>query len=210
MYTDHLSGVVCSAPCWHMYRQRRTLILGLIETLISRSAVIKLAASVYMQSTHDRKLQLRWQTDPLHHRLLYSAQEAFHFLDFIRQTARDAYKMKRVPVLMIQGLNDGLVKARGTARLFKWISSPRKQLMLLAGADHLIFEEVEPEQSIVDALVDWMQTSQGVTEYAQMPDHCGIGTFVGESIDEPAAIEIFRIAGMEEQTVPPSHPLFVD
>ena len=27
---------------------------------------------------------MHWQTDPLHHRLLYSAGEAFHFLDFIR------------------------------------------------------------------------------------------------------------------------------
>ncbi len=200
--TDHLRGVICSAPCWHMYKQRRTFITGLIELLISRQAVTKLAASVYMQSTGDRELQMRWQTDPLHHRLLYSAGEAFHFLDFIRLTALDALKMKRLPVLMIQGLNDGLVKPRGTARLFRWISSPRKHLMLLASAEHLIFEEVEPDRSIVDSLVDWMQASQVATEYAQMPDHRGTGIIVGDSNAALAAISIFRIAGIEAETVP--------
>jgi thiol-disulfide isomerase/thioredoxin len=66
-----------------------------------------------------------------------------------------------VPTLVVQGANDRLVKPASTIAIFNDICTPRKDLLLLGDSEHLIFENAQFSDHVVDVLTSWIDRNVG-------------------------------------------------
>jgi thiol-disulfide isomerase/thioredoxin len=74
----------------------------------------------------------------------------------MNQNNAQAKKIKNVPTLIVQGANDRLVKPASTIAIFNDIATPRKDLLLLGDSEHLIFENAQFSEHVVDVLTSWI------------------------------------------------------
>ena len=120
---------------------------------------------VVERATSKEEVQSKWKDDPKA-RLQLTPVELTEFAAFMRKTKAQAEKITKLPVLVVQGLADKLVKPEGTFSLFDAVNSPDKTLLLAGLAEHLIFENPSPDPIIMDSVDSWLkhhipQTSAG-------------------------------------------------
>ncbi len=157
LYPESMSGLICSAPAWRIYKQKRTALKGLLALFLPRGHRVNLAAAgVIRQATNKSALRQHWLSDP-DHRLNLSGREAFAFFRFTRRTPKNAGEISRTPVLILQGLHDRLVKPSGVARLFNRLPVRDKELILDISAEHLILEEGQFSNQVANAVVSWIE-----------------------------------------------------
>jgi alpha-beta hydrolase superfamily lysophospholipase len=169
-----IDGLVCSAPAWKILKIRQTVAKGIFELFqFSGTGPGPAARAVMKQATTDPKLTRHWQTDPSH-KLKLSLAEARAFLNFVSKTDKYARKIEK-PALIIQGLNDRLVSAKGVARLFQDIPSANKTFLIDGTAEHLVLEEGRFSQQALERVVDWMKSdsnsSSGVNQIVVNAEH---------------------------------------
>lgn len=154
---DKISGVICSCPAWKIRRSEKLFTEVVSGKLLHKKALVGMAVrNLIKQATSSRELEESWRQSP-NYRFEYSADELLSQVQFLRETGSVARQVDKVPVLMVQGLADRLVKPAGTARLFKQIASGDKQLLLDVRSEHLIFQEVLPDPALHSILNDWLQ-----------------------------------------------------
>ena len=61
-----------------------------------------------------------------------------------------------MPILFVQREDDRLVKPLATRQLFDVTASERKEMVMVKGSEHLIFEEGEFADSDLDAVTGFM------------------------------------------------------
>jgi len=59
-------------------------------------------------------------------------------------------------VIIFQGYSDELVKPLGTLALYQAIKTKDKDLVFIGHAEHLIFEEGQFDQDVVDGCLSWL------------------------------------------------------
>jgi alpha-beta hydrolase superfamily lysophospholipase len=109
----------------------------------------KTAGELNCQLKHD------WATDPLARKDL-SPKELLHFQKFMNENHQKALLIKDRPVLMVQGMQDNLVKPTGTIQLWTELPTIDKEIRLFPQARHLIFEESESNDKDLNVKVDKM------------------------------------------------------
>jgi fermentation-respiration switch protein FrsA (DUF1100 family) len=62
-----------------------------------------------------------------------------------------------MPVLFLQGAQDGLVKPKGTAELYSMLVAKDEDLFVVGTEEHLIFEDENCPSWIDNALAAWLQ-----------------------------------------------------
>lgn len=189
-YPNEMNGIICSAPGWRFRKTSGIIMNVALGLMVSTKYPAKLAASgVLKQATCDLELLRRWQTNP-RYRLEFSLTESLKGLLFFDNTGSYARQIKKVPVLMVQGLNDRLVMVKGTATLFSRIKSENKELVLVDNSEHLVFEEVKQRNDVTKLVADWME------EQAEKRGQNAVqGVFVGADIPS-AAEKLFQAAGI--------------
>ena len=167
LYPDSISGLICSAPAWHIYKEQRTAFKGIFALLIHSKQRVGLAATgMIKQATEKSTLRQHWLTDE-DHRLDLSSGEALAFIRFIRRTPRNATLINKMPVLVIQGLHDQLVKPSGAATLFCKFPTHNKKLVVDAAAEHIVLEEGQFSEEAFNAVLSWIESVASVnTSYA--------------------------------------------
>jgi alpha-beta hydrolase superfamily lysophospholipase len=83
------------------------------------------------------------------------------FAIFMRRTQSHCGDIKTLPVLMVQGLKDKLVKPQGTYDLFAAVKSDDKTMMIVGNAEHLIFETDNQNSIVLDSLSSWIDKHSG-------------------------------------------------
>lgn len=152
----HLSGIICSAPAWRTYKKKRTILKALIGWLtFSHKGSGFVSGSIMRQATTSKELSSHWLHDESH-RLELGPVEALKLAVFIHKTCSNAKKIDHIPVLIVQGLQDRLVKINGAAKLFQAIKSNDKELLLIADAEHLVFEEGQTKPLVAKVLRNWI------------------------------------------------------
>lgn len=151
-YPELVDGIICSAPAWKVYKKRRTTAKGLVDLVMTKPGPA--AKAVMRQATTDSSLRAHWRKDH-DHTLDLSAGEILSFMRFIAKTPRRASRVE-VPVLLIHGLKDHLIKPEGTARLYQKIASQKKCLLMLDSGEHLILEEGQFDDATVAAIQRWI------------------------------------------------------
>jgi thiol-disulfide isomerase/thioredoxin len=73
----------------------------------------------------------------------------------------------------VQGYSDRLVKPEGTMELFRASGSKDKDMVMIGSKEHLIFEEGQFDQHVIDVVTSWIDkhaSRQLAAEEAQHPD----------------------------------------
>jgi alpha-beta hydrolase superfamily lysophospholipase len=102
-------------------------------------------------------LREEWLKDHLA-RFNLSPVELIKFQKFMSENHAAAKKIYSVPVLMIQGSKDKLVKAEGNQSLIHEIPCPDAQLVFIENAEHLILEEGQFDDAVITKLTTWLDS----------------------------------------------------
>lgn len=139
-YPDCVDGLVSSVPAGDRFDSADSK-LGIVSHVIAHgfNSPIDVGPAVTGSATKKESLRQAWLHDPLA-RTQVTANELIDFRKFMNQSFEFAPNIKKIPVLFVQGSNDKLVRPAGTWKLFHSIGSPRRQIVLSATAEHLIFE----------------------------------------------------------------------
>jgi acylglycerol lipase len=161
---DHPSSVngliscVPSGDRFHKAKDRLRVAMRLV-TLRPRKP-LDIGTEVIEEATNDPKLREKWKRDPLT-RTELTAGELMQFQRFMNGNRQTAKRIDNMPVLMLVGMNDKLVKPEGTIELFEEIASEDKKLVTVKSAEHLIFEYHRLSPALKRVIVDWVLTHRG-------------------------------------------------
>lgn len=155
LYPDLVSGLVSSVPAGDRFKQGKTTFKVALQYLKGADKPFDVGSGVIKQATLKPELRQAWASDPLA-RLNLSPKELIQFQSFMDQNHECAKKVVDRPVLFVQGVDDKLVKPAGTEELFEELGTNDRQLYLVKGGEHLIFEENQFNQETIAYLTSWL------------------------------------------------------
>ncbi len=110
---------------------------------------------VVTHATDKPDLQSRWEGDPSC-RAQFSPSELIQFQNFMKQNNEAAGAIKTLPVLVVQGAQDKLVRPGGTWNVWEHLSTPDKQVVVSKTAEHLIFEFGQFNDDDIKFVSNWL------------------------------------------------------
>lgn len=155
MYPDLVDGLISSVPAGDRFKQHKTAFKVGFKLLTSPDKEFDIGTSVIDQATKKPGLRETWSKDPLG-RLQLSPRELVQFQSFMNENRESAKRIESTPVLMVQGCEDKLVKPQGTVAIFNNVSSKDKEMVLVHNAEHLIFEEGQFDDYVIDTVNNWL------------------------------------------------------
>ena len=150
-----LDGLISSVPSGSRYKSKKTAVRVGFNLLKHRNQQFDIGDKVVNQATQDEALRKEWKDDPSA-RMNLSATELIKFQHFMNQNERLAKELKSMPVLIFQGYGDKLVKPEGTLALYNALGTRYKNLVLIGHQEHLIFEEAQCPEEVMDGLIGWL------------------------------------------------------
>jgi esterase/lipase len=124
---------------------------------------------VIEQATEKQDLRQAWAGDPLA-RLKLSPKELIQFQGFMNENHESAKQICRTPVLIVQGCNDKLVRPEGTVQLYNELATKDRELALIPGSEHLIFEENQFNDQVIELVKNWIDTRLSKAELSSADD----------------------------------------
>lgn len=154
-YPDMMSGLISACASGDRFKEKKTDLQVALHILTGPRRDFDIGKSVVNQATTNPELRQEWSLDPLN-RMDLSAKDLVQFQKFMNHNHDAAQEIKTMPVLMVQGSKDGLVKPEGTEELFKELSTPNKQLMMVPNGEHLVFEQGQCSEQTLDQVAKWI------------------------------------------------------
>jgi acylglycerol lipase len=154
LYPNYLSGVVASAPSGQRFDGAMTDLDVAFHFLRGPRRSFNIGTRIIDQATDSPKLREVWSDDPLD-RMKLSPRDLIRFQRFMDQNIELAKRIKSLPILVIQGSDDHLVKPKGSLEIYNDIPSPQKSLLVLGDAEHLIWEDAQFTDSEFQQLTAW-------------------------------------------------------
>jgi alpha-beta hydrolase superfamily lysophospholipase len=152
-----VDGLIASVPAGKRFKQKRTAVKVAIHYLENKNRPFDIGTDVINQATRDPQLKEAWAGDPKTRSEL-SARELLAFQHMVNRNLAYAKEIESTPVVLFQGVRDGLVKPDATYDLFRAIASKDKSLVMVGNAEHLIFEEGCFTAPVLKGLVAWMDS----------------------------------------------------
>jgi len=150
-----VDGLICSVPSRRRQGAKGITLRTAVGLVYRPHEEIEVGEKVVKRATTQRTLVTEWENDPLS-RLKYSPKELLEFQKLMMQNAKKAEQISSMPVLFFQGGNDRLIKPSGTIALFNELQSPDKNLVMVGTAEHLIFEEGQFNDDVIDLVTSWI------------------------------------------------------
>lgn len=150
-----VDGVISSVPTYERFRPIRTSVRIAIEYLLSGGRKINLNHVLVNHVTNNNMLKQSWQTDK-QAKLNVNLIELIRFNGFMKESRNMARRIDKLPVLLVQGYKDDLVKPTATQKLFNNLSTKDKQLLLLENGEHLTLEEGQFDESVLNRVEHWL------------------------------------------------------
>lgn len=158
-HPELLDGLISSVPGASRLNQlQSSLQVGFKLITGGLHAKVNVGKSVVERSTEKQDLREKWSNDPLA-RFVLTPAELIQFQNFMETNKKNAFQITRTPVLMVQGAKDKLVKSEledeGLSTFGK-IRTEDKSLVMVAHAEHLIFEEGQFDEDDVKLVMSWI------------------------------------------------------
>lgn len=150
-----INGLISAVPAAERFNTGRTDFKVFMH-LLTGNRKVNVEKSVVDRATADPALREEWSEDPLG-RMDLSAKELMQFQAFMNDNHDRAKKIDRLPVLIVQGGKDKLVKAEGTKELFEKLATQDKNLAMVNGAEHLVYEEGQFSKEVLDLTDNWIK-----------------------------------------------------
>lgn len=167
-YPELMDGLVSACPGARRYEAMKTARKVARNFVRGPKKPFDIGTQIVDQATNDASLQKKWKSDPKS-KLDLSPVDLMKFDVFMRETNGYARKIDNVPVVMLQGLKDELVRPESTFKLFRSLKSPDRTMMVYGNCEHIMIEEGEFSDVILFQLVDWFKT-HGKAAPRQNPD----------------------------------------
>lgn len=155
MFPDSVQGLITSVPGDEYYKRNQTKMQVALH-MVRPDSPFNVGEHVIEQATSKSKLKSDWKNDPKA-RLDLSPREMMRFASFMKKSHQLAKTIDKTPVLMIHGVQDRLANPDGTMRLFSELITRDKDLVMLGNSEHLIFEEAQFDEHVIDVLISWIQ-----------------------------------------------------
>ncbi|MBN8660568.1 MAG: alpha/beta fold hydrolase [Candidatus Obscuribacter phosphatis] len=155
LYPELMTAVISSVPAAERFQEKRTDLKAALDFLKGPNRPSSVSASIIDQASTDENLKTMWKCDPLS-RFDLSPHELLQFQRFMNEN-HEAAKSISVPVLMLQGSKDKLVKPQGSYDLFNRIKCERKIFISLP-SEHLILEEQQTKSDTFTEGVNYLVT----------------------------------------------------
>jgi alpha-beta hydrolase superfamily lysophospholipase/thiol-disulfide isomerase/thioredoxin len=139
MYPQEIQGLISAVPAGDRFGQKKEDLKVALDVLgHGLHKEFDIGKSIVTQATQNTKQQKEWETDPLN-RMDLSAAQLMQFQHFMNDNIPAAKKITDLPVLLVQGTLDKLVRPEGSWQIFEAIESKEKSFLAFP-SEHLIFE----------------------------------------------------------------------
>jgi alpha-beta hydrolase superfamily lysophospholipase len=159
-----VDGVVSSVPSGSRYQAKSTSLSVGVKLLKNRNKQFDIGRKIVDQATQDPELRVAWEDNP-ETRMKLSPAELLEFQRFMNENSKYAEQIKTTPVIIFQGYSDQLVKPLSTLALYQAMPVKDKDLVFVGKAEHLIFEEGQFDQDVVDGLSGWINRHIDKSKY---------------------------------------------
>jgi len=156
-----ISGVISSVPSAERFQQKKMSLQTAMHFIIDPNRAFDIGDYVAERATSEQDVRDKWAKDP-NAKLDLTPIELMKFSIFMRTTKRHAEQIKDVPVLILQGLKDRLVKPKGTFELFDAVNSEDKSMIVQGLSEHLMFESPRPDDYVIDVVDYWLKQHIGL------------------------------------------------
>jgi len=154
LHPELIDGVIASVPAAKRFTERGEAIKVGINLIRSPNRAMGVT-DVLDRATDDQKAREFWARDPLA-RFELSPKELIQFQVFMRENVSFAPKIQKLPVLIVQGLKDRLVKPSATIDLYNSLGTEDRDLLMLGTSEHLIFEAIQCTDTAFDTVLAWL------------------------------------------------------
>lgn len=164
-YQEMISGIISSCPASERHHTFSASVrVG--ANLLTGQHSVDIRPIVIAHSTKKAELKEEWGKDTLA-RIEMSPIELIQFQHFMDHNHEAARKLTKVPIIILQGTADDLVKKEGQLTLLADVPLPQreagkpatdKELMFVQGSEHLILEENQFNDGVIDHLSGWLDS----------------------------------------------------
>ncbi len=153
---DLVDGLVAAVPSSRRYRQFKLVSEIGLHKLFGNKDTIDAAPTVLNRATTNEALKQELMEDP-ESRMSATPDEFIAVSKFLAHNRESASKITQTPVMMYQGVHDLLIKPEGTISLFRRIGTLDKDLTLIGRSQHLLFEQDQFSNNLLNTLSDWLK-----------------------------------------------------
>jgi alpha-beta hydrolase superfamily lysophospholipase len=154
-YPELVNGLVCSVPSSDRYAKLSSELVVGTRYLQNKDKQMNIAPEVMNRATANPNLRAKWAAEPTN-RMKMTPKELKQFNDFMKGNEDAAALVANVPVMMLAGFKDKLVKPEGTISLFNQLSTQDKLLMIVGDGEHLLLEENQLSDQLAQLVMDWI------------------------------------------------------
>jgi acylglycerol lipase len=168
-HQDSIAGLISSVPSgsrFHTTKNKVNVALHLVT--LRGNQPLDVGTKVVDEATNDDAIRAKWEADPFD-RLKLSSKELFQFQKFMNENNETAKKIDRLPVMFLVGLNDKLVKPKGTVKLYNEVPNSDKELITIRSSEHLIFELHKISPELQKVLIGWIQSHSKTSQPPPAP-----------------------------------------
>ena len=168
-YPSLVDGLISSVPSSERYGNLTTSMHVGLRYIENKNKPMDVSTTVVEHATSNPNLQRRMLADKSN-RMELTPKELKQFNEFMKGNFDAAALIEKMPVLLLAGFKDKLVKPEGTIQLFNGLSTPDKLLMVIGDGEHLLLEENQLTDQLAQMLVVWLKNesrspSPGVTAH---------------------------------------------
>jgi acylglycerol lipase len=156
LYPNLIDGLISSVPAGDRFQQKKTSLKVALHLLAGPNKPFNIGSQIVGQATDKQELRDAWCNDPLT-KLNLSPVELIQFQSFMNENHASAKRICSTPVLLVQGCKDKLVRPEGTVELYNELATPDRKLELISSAEHLIFEEGQFNEQVLDLVETWVK-----------------------------------------------------
>jgi alpha-beta hydrolase superfamily lysophospholipase len=139
LYPDSIQGLISAVPAGDRFGGKKEDLKVAVETIEHGfRKQFDIGKSIVNQATKNKDQKEVWENDPLN-RMDLSPLQLMQFQHFMDDNVHAAKKITSIPVLIVQGSQDKLVKPEGSWDIFNAMKNPEKSFLAFP-SEHLIFE----------------------------------------------------------------------
>jgi alpha-beta hydrolase superfamily lysophospholipase len=156
-YPDLASGLVSSVPSSDRYAKFGSELIVGARYLENKNEPMTIAPEVMNKATQNPNLRAKWEAESTN-RMKMTPKELKQFDHFMKGNEDAAALVANIPVLMLAGFKDKLVKPEGTIDIFNELSTEDKLLMVVGDGEHLLLEENQLSDELAQQIIDWINS----------------------------------------------------
>lgn len=192
-YPELVSGLISSVPARDRFamsdEEKKVVEKCALQTVVGAYSkpMTDVAMAAVKKITDKPELRNEWKSDPLM-RINFSPKDFVQLDGFLGHNLEAAPRVKKTPVLFIQGTNDKLIRPAGTWKLFERLATPNRQMVLSKNSEHLIFEKGQFNSDDLKFVISWIDRnvapldSEIAKSKEQLPVVASMAEFDGDTI----------------------------